>query len=67
MRAMKCDRCGKFYNYYEGGKTFKDTEKANAVIFIDMDTERDYSARQIYDLCPDCMKELEIFLNNKSK
>ena len=76
MRARKkvicyCDRCGMFYEYYEGGKTFKDTEKANAVtltdIFIDMDLERDYSYRQTYDLCPDCMKELEDFLNNKAK
>ena len=44
MRAMKkaicyCDRCRMFYNYYEGGKTFKDTEKANAVCFIDIDLE----------------------------
>ena len=76
MRVMKkviccCDRCGMFYNYYEGGKTFKDTEKANAVtltdIFIDMDLERDYSYRQIYDLCPECMKKLEKFLNKKIK
>ena len=76
MRARKkviccCDRCGMFYNYYEGGKTFKVTEKANAVtltdVFIDMDLERDYSYRQTYDLCPDCMKELEDFLNNKAE
>ena len=73
MIAMKkkdicyCDRCGMFYNYYEGGKTFKDTERANAVSLIDMDLERDYSARQIYDLCLDCMKELEDFLNKKIK
>ena len=73
MIAMKkkdicyCDRCKMFYNYYEGGKTFKNTERANAVILIDMDLERDYSARQIYDLCPDCMKELEDFLNNNIK
>lgn len=73
MIAMKkkdicyCDRCKMFYNYYEGSKTFKNTERANAVILIDMDLERDYSARQIYDLCPDCMKELEDFLNKKIK
>ena len=67
MRAMKCDRCGKFYNYYEGGKTFKDTEKANAVVLIDRDSERDYSSRKIYDLCPDCMKELEDFLKGGTK
>ena len=73
MIAMKkkdicyCDRCGMFYNYYGGGKTFKNTERANAVSLIDMDLERDYSVRQIYDLCPDCMKELEHFLNKKTK
>ena len=71
MIAMKkaicyCDRCKMFYNYYEGGKTFKDTEKANAVCFIDIDLERDYVNRQIYDLCPECMKELEDFLNNNN-
>lgn len=60
-----CDRCGMFYEYYEGGKTFKDTEKANAVSLIDIDLERDYSYRQIYDLCPDCMKKLEGFLKIK--
>ena len=72
MRAMKkviccCDRCGMFYEYYEGGKAFKDTEKANAVCFIDIDLERDFVNRQIYDLCPDCMKKLEKFLNNNIK
>lgn len=55
---IQCDRCGMFYEYYEGSKTFKDTEKANAVWFVDIDLERDYYDRQCYDLCPDCMKKL---------
>lgn len=49
------------YNYYEGGKTFKDTEKANAVHFTDIDMGRNYFDRKTYDLCPDCMKALEDF------
>ena len=50
MQAMKCDRCGKFFDYYTSSKIFKGTEKANGItltdIFIDMDLERDYSYRK---------------------
>lgn len=67
MQAMKCDRCGKFYAYYAGGKTFKETEKANGLMFIDMDLERKHWNRKIYDLCPKCMKKLEDFLGKKIK
>ena len=67
MRAMKCDRCGKFYEFYEGEKIFKETEKANGLMLIDMDLERKHWNRKIYDLCPDCMKKLEDFLNNNIK
>ena len=28
-RAMKCDRCGKLHEHYDGSKQFKDTERAN--------------------------------------
>ena len=67
MRAMKCDRCGKFYEFYEGEKIFKETEKANGLMLIDMDLERKHWNRKIYDLCPDCMKKLEDFLENNIK
>ena len=67
MRAMKCDRCGKFYNYYTGSKTFYETTKANGIILADIDMERKHYSRKSYDLCPDCMKELEKFLNKKTK
>ena len=67
MRAMKCDRCGKFYEFYEGEKIFKETEKANGLMLIDMDLERKHWNRKIYDLCPECMKELEDFLENNIK
>ena len=42
MRAMKCDRCGKLYEHYDGCETFKKTEKANAAILIDKDLDKKY-------------------------
>ena len=65
MQAMKCDRCGKFYDYYAGSKTFKDTEKANGIMLIDRNLARDCYNRRIYDLCPECMREFKKFLENK--
>lgn len=66
MRAMKCDRCGKLYEYYSGGEAFRDTEKANAIQLVDEDLDDDYWSRKTYDLCPDCMREFEDFLKIKS-
>lgn len=66
MRAMKCDRCGQLYEYYDGGKTFKDTEKANAIQLVDDDLDKGRWFRKAYDLCPDCMREFEDFLKDKS-
>ena len=53
MRAKKCDRCGKLYEHYDGTKTFKETEQANAVYLIDRDLDNKYWCRKSYDLCPD--------------
>lgn len=36
-RAKKCDRCGKLHEHYDGGREFKNSEKANGVILIDRD------------------------------
>lgn len=66
MRAMKCDRCGQLYEYYYGDKTFKDTEKANAIKLIDEDWDNKCWYRKTYDLCPDCMREFEDYLKGKS-
>lgn len=66
MRAMKCDRCGKFYEYYESGKNlFKDAEKVNGVMLIDLDLNQNFYDRKSYDLCIDCMMKLKKFLENK--
>lgn len=55
MRAMKCDRCGKFCEEHD-------------VMRIDTELKRGFLERhKTYDLCPDCMRELEDFLNKKIK
>lgn len=63
MRAKKCDKCGKLFEHYDGAKKFKDTERANAVILIDRDLDEKYWRRKTYDLCPECMGEIEGFFN----
>lgn len=63
--AKKCDRCGKFHEYYDGCKEFKNSEEANGVILIDRDLNNKYYTRKSYDLCPDCMRKLERFIKNK--
>lgn len=65
MRAKKCDRCGKLFEHYDGGKQFKDDGKANAILLIDRDLDNKYWGRASYDLCPDCMGILMTFLNAK--
>lgn len=46
MRAKKCDRCGKFYDHYDGARQFKDWERANALVLIDRDLDEKYWSRK---------------------
>lgn len=64
-RAKKCDRCGKLPEHYDGGREFKNSEKANGVILIDRDLDNKYRTRKSYDFCPDCMRKLETFIKNE--
>lgn len=64
MRAKKCDRCGKFYDHYNGSQQFKNGERANALILIDRDLDEKYWSREAYDLCIECMQELEGFIHD---
>ena len=61
MRARKCDRCGRFYDHYQG-EIFEKTGRANALRLIDRYENNTFISRNAYDLCPECMKELEEFL-----
>lgn len=62
MRAMKCDRCGRLYEHYNGCKTFRNGMKSNGLFLIDRDLDGRYFTRKDYDLCPDCVNELEKFI-----
>ena len=62
MRAKKCDRCGKFYDHYDGHSRFNGGCKANALPLIDRDLDEKYWSRKTYDLCPACMGKFETFI-----
>lgn len=57
--AKKCDRCGNLYELYDG-VLFKDSRKYHAVKFASFNCSSAW-----LDLCPDCMKKLVIFMENK--
>lgn len=59
--AMKCSRCGTYYDDYSTKCTVRSDKKwpYNAVLTIDIDTERDFYQREITDLCPNCKKSFE--------
>ena len=65
MRAKKCDRCGRFYESYDGSREFKNTKRSNAVILIYRDLNNKYWSRESFDLCQNCMRKLEKFIENK--
>lgn len=54
--AMKCDRCGKLYESYN---TKKDSKNINGFIPVNLDVDRKHYSHGVMDLCPDCMKEFQ--------
>lgn len=56
MRALKCDRCGKFYEIYN---IKRDEHKVNGLIPINIDVDRKFYSHNTIDLCPSCMKEFQ--------
>lgn len=59
-RARKCDRCG---NLYETYNTKNDKTKINGLITINLDDNQKYFGHGAMDLCPDCMREFQNWLN----
>lgn len=59
MDAKKCDRCGAFYDRY-GTKT-----QATEIRLINGDTCNKCACDKAYELCPECMKEVETWINAK--
>lgn len=65
MQALKCDRCGRLYEHYDGGKAFPKS-RSNSIQLKDTDIARKYWSRDHFDLCEDCMAALEVFLYRSS-
>lgn len=63
MKAKKCDRCGKLYEQYN----HKSGNKPNAVKTINENMNGNYYAVDIYDLCPECMNQLNGWLKNEKE
>lgn len=64
--ALKCDRCGKYYDYY-----FKrevngvDVRTPNIICLYVADTHGNLGEKEYYDLCPECMAKLKEFLEGE--
>lgn len=60
MEAKKCDRCGKFY----APENKKATINGSIPAFMQLVNNYGWSINQ-YDLCDDCVKDLQQWLKNK--
>lgn len=57
--AKKCDRCGKLYEQYNSKN---DRKNPNGTMILNLDVQRKYYSHGAMDLCPDCMKEFQAWL-----
>lgn len=61
--AMKCDRCGKYYDYYfKREVSGKNVRSQNSISLYLKDDYGNLADKKCYDLCPECMAKLEEFL-----
>lgn len=64
--AMKCDRCGQYYDYY-----FKrevngvNVRPQNSIILCFKDIYSNLGEKECYDICPECMAKLKKFLEGE--
>lgn len=56
MNAKKCDRCGKFYEHYNGDDIIMSHNFFKAVY-----------GKRTYDLCPECMEKLREWFKEGDK
>ncbi len=64
MIVYKCDRCGKFYEFY-GGPCNEVVPNGIQTIEWKQNFPTDFFTKQAYNLCPDCMNKIMAFLENK--
>lgn len=62
MRAIRCDRCEKYYDPYEPKG---DTYGSNMLIFAEDDLTASYYEKRQFELCPECMREAVKFMQAK--
>ena len=58
MKAMKCDRCGKYYDI-----SLFDYYRHDKVASYKNDDPK--VGKDVYDLCPECMDEFRRFMDAK--
>lgn len=64
-KALKCDRCGKLYEYYKPSSKRKES---NGLRLVDFSLFTDnYTNRAKFDLCPSCMEQIVSFLYLETK
>ncbi len=65
--AKKCDRCGKYYDDYDG-VAFSEAITANRYDRMNLVRADDYYSKcKRFDLCPDCMSALISFIKQGEK
>lgn len=67
MNAKKCDRCGKYYDHYNGNLIFPTNGRANGFALYNEDSNRIVGTQRFYDLCQECMKKLIDFIENNER
>lgn len=64
--AMKCDRCGKYYDYYfEREVNGENVRSQNGIFLYLKDKYGNWGEKEHYDLCPECMAKLKEFLKGE--
>lgn len=62
MKAIKCDRCKKYYDPY---KPNENTIGSNMLIFAEDDETSSYYEIHTFELCPDCMRDAIRFMRKE--
>ncbi len=57
--AKRCDRCGKFYEYY----STDDNANAVGLCLINKIGDAWIVKKSVYDLCPECLLAFDAFIN----
>jgi uncharacterized CHY-type Zn-finger protein len=64
MIAIKCDRCGAYYDIYN---VKNNSEKTNGIMFLNIDKKGNYFEHKVIDLCPECMEAVKKIVEQAEK